>query len=113
MALEKAGGKDPTTAAGKSGNKETEEDNIGIFRGYNATIHALRAEVKILRIRITRNLEGEDEECNTECVSERIDDEADDDYDEEEQNQNELDSREDVVDEREAIARTRKESWHK
>ena len=92
VALEKAGGVDPTTAAGKSENKETDEDNIGIFRGYNATIHALRAEVKILRRQVTRNLEGEDEECNTECISERIDDEADDDYDEEEQNQNELDS---------------------
>ena len=54
MALEKAGGVDPTTAAGKSENKETDEDNIGIFRGYNATIHALRAEVKILRRQVTR-----------------------------------------------------------
>ena len=93
VALEKAGGVDPTTEGGES--KQAEEDDTGIFRGYNATIQALRAEVKVLRRQVKRNLQNEEEECNTEYISECIDDEdedIDDDYDEEEQNQNELDS---------------------
>ena len=98
MALEKAGGIDPTTAGCIS--KEAEDDDTGIFRGYNATIQALRAEVKILRRQVKRNLESEDEEYKTQCISERVDEEGeeeeeediDNDYDEEEQNQNELDS---------------------
>ena len=98
VALEKAGGIDPTTAGCIS--KEAEDDDTGIFRGYNATIQALRAEVKILRRQVKRNLESEDEEYKTQCISERVDEEGeeeeeediDNDYDEEEQNQNELDS---------------------
>jgi hypothetical protein len=87
-ALEKSGASKSPSNAG-----DDEDDDTGVIRGYNATIQALRAEVKILRHRVTQNddVENEDEDFDKiECISECIDDDEED--EEEEQNQNELNS---------------------